>query len=151
MAEVTQRSVRRVIGRMRRTRDSAEFRRLSGALAHITDQRTRGTIAAVLLIEMTERPRRVRAIEWLLHDLSKIVPTRTTLGPRTLGPLQLQHAPRDFRRAASRAGEMLQSAESDIVVAQRWYGSAARQQGSCVSYVEALHLARRLLAEGLGG
>jgi hypothetical protein len=135
-----------IIRRMRRTRDSTEFRKLAARLAEVDGHSTTATLSAVLLIEMTERPRHVRAVEWTLYYFAKVLPGPARWAPRTLGPLQLRDGPRDFRVALSRASQLLDGADTDEEIARRWYGSAGRQPGSCLSYVEAMSVSRRLLA-----
>lgn len=142
-------SVRGVVAQMQRTRDGTTYRRHRAAIRRaVALEPTKRTLEAVLLIEMTERSGLTRCLEWALHRLMPLVGLPRTLRPRTVGPFQLTDAPFTFETTVLRVAELLRGANTDEEVARCWYGSAKRQPGSCVSYPEALQLARLVLREG---
>lgn len=133
---------------MRATRRLPAFKRLLAATKHHTmPERTREAVEAILLIETTERPSAVRFVEWTAYEIARALHLPRRTAPRTLGPFQLTDAPWDFGAATSQAAQMLAGASSDEQVSLLWNGSARRQAGSCVSYSEALAIARSILAE----
>lgn len=132
--------------RFRATSRDPHFRALLGALrATLLNARTTDTLAAVLLIEMTERSRLRRGAEWALWATGGVLHLPRRVRPKTLGPFQLRDAPRTFREAASQAASLIDGAGSDRDVARRWYGAASRQRGACISYEEALSMARGVI------
>lgn len=109
----------------------------------------RSTLAAILLIEMTERPAWIRLAEWVFHRLAGLM-GRSRVGPRTLGPFQMSHAPLAFTDAVIEASRRLEHITSDEEVARLWYGTATRRPGSFLSYPDALEIARRVLEGSVG-
>lgn len=132
--------------RLELTARSLEFQRLSAQLESTTiASGVKQSLAAILVIEMTERPRPMRALEWIVWRVCNRLGVARMVGPRTLGPLQLAHAPSNFSAAASIAGSVIAGTQSDEDIAQRWYGATTRQPGCCASYPEVLSIARDVL------
>jgi hypothetical protein len=107
---------------------------------------TEQMLLAILLVEGTQRPAWVRAVEWAVWWAFQVV-GRPTLGPRTRGPFQLRDAPFAFAAAARLAAQLLQDVDhrDPRRVAALWYGSESRHPRSTFSYIDALNMALRVL------
>ena len=132
-------------------------KRLARTAARVAGPTAASWLIAILLTELSARPLLWRGLEW-----SCVLPTRT--GPlgkrarewgqrRTVGPLQLKDAPYRFEAAAAAAAKLLDSHVGTLRaadVAAFWYGSAARQPGSTISYETALELSLPIVPHLMG-
>ena len=141
--------------RLQATSGSPRFRRLCNAIDLVDRAGTpregwSDVLKSIALIEMTERPRVLRACEWLA--------SRALYRQReyTLGPFQLRNAPWNDVAAVRAATDKL--ADSGLsrsldswtnlkALARVWNGSSERANGSSLSYAEALSLARLVLSQ----
>jgi hypothetical protein len=126
--------------RLLNVRLSRRFRRFDAELdSLISDDVTRGSIRALLLVEMTARPTWLRAVEWVVAWV-----TRGRIA-KTRGPLQLRDAPFRFRDAVRHAEDLVRPVRKEVELARLWYGTSGREPGSRVAYTTALIEARRIL------
>jgi hypothetical protein len=127
---------------------SCEFRHLSSRIDQLVDAeeidaRAGEVLKRILLLEMRERPRPIRILEWV----ASLVPW---WGRRvTRGPLQIRRGPWRFEDAARQATGLLPIDMSAEEVAAVWNGSTVRPVGSAASYADALTLADAALVARL--
>ena len=148
-------SVRERYGwRLQVTSGSPRFRRLCNAIDLVDRAGTphggwSDVLKSIALIEMTERPRVLRACEWLASR----APYRRR--EYTLGPFQLRNAPWNDgaavhvaieKLAHSGVSRCLDQATNLEALARVWNGSSERANGSSLSYTEALSLAHQVLS-----
>ena len=99
----------------------------------------RDALAAILIVEASQRPSWVRGIEWTTARVGKRVGAPVRVLPRTLGPLQILNAPRSFDEAIKAARRKLEGhVSTPDEIAVEWYGSRYRSQGSSATYSAAL-------------
>jgi hypothetical protein len=110
--------------------------------------RERDVLAAILIVEASQRPEWVQKAEWLVLRLGGRIGLPKRLLPRTLGPFQMTDAPGVFRDAVEAARQRLDGHMASLEdVATVWYGSPNRTRGSAISYVDALAHASALWFE----
>jgi hypothetical protein len=102
----------------------------------------REILLSILLIETRERPRVIRALEWLI---SILIPSRET----TCGMFQMTNSPFRFNKSVSEVVGRLEANDcspsleirSLEQVARLWHGASTRQRGEALSYVSAMQIA----------
>jgi hypothetical protein len=99
----------------------------------------RDMLAAILIVEASQRPEWAQNVEWAAVRLGGFVRLPRRLLPRTVGPLQLADGPQVFADAVTIARRKLDGHLATFEdVATEWYGSPNRVRGSSTSYVQAL-------------
>jgi hypothetical protein len=117
----------------------ATRRHLVGLMAIEMPTDERDMLAAILIVEASQRPEWAQSVEWALLSLGRVVGLPRRLLPRTVGPLQLAGGPRLFADGVAVARRRLEGHFSSFEdVATEWYGSPNRVRGASVSYVDAL-------------
>ena len=106
--------------------------------------------ATVLILELYNRRRPVRAVEWVV---SSVIPpwVRPSI---TRGPFQIANGPWKLTEAFALCVTLMAdsiSASSNMVdiytnAARAWHGAAERQAGGAIGYAEALHVVHEWLA-----
>ena len=105
----------------------------------------RDTLAAILIVEASQRPDWFQRIEWAAVRVGLLLRVPRRLLPRTVGPLQLVDAPPSFPDAVMLARQKLNGHLATFEdVAAEWYGSRSRMRGSSTSYALALAYAMDL-------
>lgn len=99
-------------------------------------------LAAIVIVETSQRPSWVRGFEWTVRRIGGRLGLPADLLPRSVGPLQLVDAPASFAAAVHVAQRKLDGHLDTLDdVAAEWYGSRHRSAGSSASYSAALRQA----------
>lgn len=134
--------------RIERAQQSVGFKRYARRVDEIPmSTRERNIVLALLMVEMTARPRLARACEWVVWFAGRcfFVPARWL--PLTRGPFQMKRAPFGFHAAATEAADRIRDQPDDPdSLARYWHGAACRERGARVGYGYALQIALRIVA-----
>jgi hypothetical protein len=133
--------------RLRRLLDEAEFWHLARRIDAIAPPTRAVVLKRLLLVELSARPRWMRALEWVVWCGGSAAHLPIRWLPKTRGPFQLFNAPLSFDAAVLAASEMCLQLSDYWVLSIAWSGAASRQPASLVSYETALRVADCLIRE----
>jgi hypothetical protein len=86
-------------------------------------------LAAILAVEMTARSHVMRAAEWFVWSVGRVLHLPSQCLPRSIGPFQLQDSPFKFERAALRAAGRLDWSGGLATMAITWNGQGRSLRG----------------------